>query len=285
MKYVGAHVSASGGVELAIGRAKALGANALALFTKNQRQWSAPPLTEPTIRAFKQACAEAGFLPEQILPHDSYLINLGHPEPEALAKSREAFLDELQRCEQLGLCYLNFHPGSHLKQIPELVSLKLVSESINWALEQTQGVTAVIENTAGQGSNLGFKFEHLAAIIDGVEDKSRVGACIDTCHAFAAGYDLRTTEATKNTFDEFERIVGFKYLRGMHLNDAKSAFGSRVDRHHSLGEGNIGHDAFRFIMQDARFDGIPMVLETINPDIWAEEIAWLKSQQTAEQAA
>lgn len=279
MKYVGAHVSAAGGVELAIARAKALGANALALFTKNQRQWSAPPLTGETIAAFKLACAEAGFLPEQILPHDSYLINLGHPEPEALAKSREAFLDELQRCEQLGLCYLNFHPGSHLKQIPEHVSLKLVSESINWALEQTQGVTAVIENTAGQGSNLGWSFEQLATIIDGVEDKSRVGVCLDTCHAFAAGYDLRTTTDCEWTFDEFSRLVGFEYLKGMHINGAKSTFGSRVDRHHSLQQGNLGTEVFHFIMNDPRFDRIPLILETIEPEIWADEIAWLRSLQ------
>lgn len=282
MKYVGAHVSAAGGLANAAIRAAEIEATAFALFTKNQRQWRAAALTAEVIDDFKAACEKYHYGPGQILPHDSYLINLGHPVAEALEKSREAFLDEVQRCEQLGLTLLNFHPGSHLMQIDEDACLARIAESINMTLDKTQGVTAVIENTAGQGSNLGFKFEHLAAIIDGVEDKSRVGVCIDTCHAFAAGYDLRTTEATKNTFEEFERIVGFKYLRGMHLNDAKSAFGSRVDRHHSLGEGNIGHDAFRFIMQDPRFDGIPMVLETINPDIWAEEIAWLKAQQTAE---
>ncbi|HCD9772123.1 deoxyribonuclease IV [Enterobacter hormaechei] len=285
MKYVGAHVSAAGGLANAAIRAAEIEATAFALFNKNQRQWRAAALTAEVIDDFKAACEKYHYGPGQILPHDSYLINLGHPVAEALEKSREAFLDEVQRCEQLGLTLLNFHPGSHLMQIDEDACLARIAESINMTLDKTQGVTAVIENTAGQGSNLGFKFEHLAAIIDGVEDKSRVGVCIDTCHAFAAGYDLRTTEATKNTFEEFERIVGFKYLRGMHLNDAKSAFGSRVDRHHSLGEGNIGHDAFRFIMQDARFDGIPMVLETINPNIWAEEIAWLKAQQTAEQAA
>lgn len=285
MKYVGAHVSAAGGLANAAIRAAEIEATAFALFTKNQRQWRAAPLTADVIDDFKAACEKYHYGPGQILPHDSYLINLGHPVEEALEKSREAFLDEVQRCEQLGLTLLNFHPGSNLMQIDEDACLARIAESINITLDKTKGVTAVIENTAGQGSNLGFKFEHLAAIIDGVEDKSRVGVCIDTCHAFAAGYDLRTTEATKNTFEEFERIVGFQYLRGMHLNDAKSAFGSRVDRHHSLGEGNIGHDAFRFIMQDARFDGIPMVLETINPDIWAEEIAWLKAQQTAEQAA
>ncbi|MCE9990747.1 deoxyribonuclease IV [Enterobacter asburiae] len=285
MKYVGAHVSAAGGLANAAIRADEIGATAFALFTKNQRQWRAAPLTTEVIDDFKAACEKYGFGPGQILPHDSYLINLGHPVEEALEKSREAFLDEVQRCEQLGLTLLNFHPGSHLMQIDVDACLARIAESINITLDNTKGVTAVIENTAGQGSNLGFKFEQLAAIIDGVEDKSRVGVCIDTCHAFAAGYDLRTTEACRDTFAEFERIVGFEYLRGMHLNDAKSAFGSRVDRHHSLGEGNIGHDAFRFIMQDSRFDGIPMVLETINPDIWAEEIAWLKAQQTEKAVA
>ena len=285
MKYIGAHVSAAGGLANASIRAAEIEATAFALFTKNQRQWRAAPLTTEIIDDFKSACEKYHYTSAQILPHDSYLINLGHPVSDALEKSRDAFIDEMQRCELLGLSLLNFHPGSHLMQIPEDECLARIAESINIALAQTQGVTAVIENTAGQGSNLGFKFEHLAAIIDGVEDKSRVGVCIDTCHAFAAGYDLRSVEECEKTFTEFERIVGFRYLRGMHLNDAKSAFGSRVDRHHSLGEGNIGHDAFRFIMQDARFDGIPMVLETINPDIWAEEIAWLKAQQTAEQAA
>lgn len=285
MKYVGAHVSAAGGLANAAIRAAEIEATAFALFTKNQRQWRAAPLSTQVIDDFKAACEKYHFGPGQILPHDSYLINLGHPVQEALDKSRDAFIDEMQRCEQLGLTLLNFHPGSHLSQIDESTCLARIAESINIALDKTQGVTAVIENTAGQGSNLGFKFEQLAEIIAGVEDKTRVGVCIDTCHAFAAGYDLRTTEETEKTFAEFERIVGFQYLRGMHLNDAKSDFGSRVDRHHSLGEGNIGHDAFRFIMQDARFDGIPMVLETINPDIWAEEIAWLKAQQTAEATA
>lgn len=282
MKYIGAHVSASGGVANAAIRAAELDATAFALFTKNQRQWRAAPLTTEMIDAFKAACEAHNYSPAQILPHDSYLINLGHPVDEALEKSREAFIDELSRCQQLGLTLLNFHPGSHLQQIPEEKCLARIAESINIALAQTEGVTAVIENTAGQGSNLGFRFEHLAAIIDGVEDKSRVGVCIDTCHAFAAGYDLRSEEATAATFAEFDRVVGFNYLRGMHLNDAKSGFASRVDRHHSLGEGNIGHDAFRWIMRDARFDGIPLILETVNPDIWVEEIAWLKAQQYAE---
>ncbi|WP_336842757.1 deoxyribonuclease IV [Serratia nevei] len=279
MKFVGAHVSASGGVDQAVIRAHELEATAFALFTKNQRQWKAAPLAANVIDKFKSACAQYGFGPGQILPHDSYLINLGHPVAEALEKSREAFIDELQRCEQLGLTLLNFHPGSHLLQIDEDKCLARIAESINIALDKTAGVTAVIENTAGQGSNLGFKFEHLAAIIAGVEDKSRVGVCIDTCHAFAAGYDLRTEEECERTFKQLGDIVGFNYLRGMHLNDAKSEFNSRVDRHHSLGEGNIGKTVFSYIMRDPRFDNIPLILETVNPDIWAEEIAWLKAQQ------
>ncbi|MEE3649668.1 MULTISPECIES: deoxyribonuclease IV [unclassified Brenneria] len=278
MKYVGAHVSAAGGVDQAVIRAHELNATAFALFTKNQRQWEAAPLTAEIIERFKAACERYAYAPAQILPHDSYLINLGHPEEAALEKSRVAFIDEMRRCQQLGLSLLNFHPGSHLKQIDEDRCLARIAESINLALAETQGVTAVIENTAGQGSNLGYRFEHLAAIIDRVEDKNRVGVCIDTCHAFAGGYDLRTTETCESTFAEFERVVGFHYLRGMHLNDAKSEFNSRVDRHHSLGEGNIGKTAFSYIMKDKRFDGIPLILETVNPDIWAQEIAWLKSQ-------
>lgn len=278
MKYVGAHVSAAGGVDQAVIRAHQLDATAFALFTKNQRQWQAAPLTREVISAFRNACERYGYSAKHILPHDSYLINLGHPEAEALEKSRGAFIDELTRCQQLGLSLLNFHPGSHLNKIEISDCLSRIAESINIALDQTQGVTAVIENTAGQGSNLGFRFEHLAEIIEGVEDKSRVGVCIDTCHAFAGGYDLRTEADCEATFAEFERIVGFRYLRGMHLNDAKSTFNSRVDRHHSLGEGNIGQTVFSWLMKDPRFNDIPLILETINPDIWQDEIAWLKSE-------
>ncbi len=285
MKYIGAHVSAAGGVDQAVLRAHELEATAFALFTKNQRQWKAAPLSTQVIDAFKRACEQYHFTAAQILPHDSYLINLGHPVQDALEKSREAFLDEMQRAEQLGLTLLNFHPGSHLQQIDEEACLKRIAESINIALDKTKNVVAVIENTAGQGSNLGFRFEHLATIIEHVEDKSRVGVCIDTCHAFAGGYDLRTEAACEQTFADFARIVGFQYLRGMHLNDAKSALGSRVDRHHSLGEGNIGKTVFSWLMKDARFDGIPMILETINPDIWRDEIAWLKAEQRASVSA
>ena len=277
MKYFGAHVSASGGTDNAPANAHAIGATAFALFTKNQRQWVAKPLTAGEIDAFRKACDTYGYRPEQILPHDSYLINLGHPEKEALEKSRAAFLDEMQRCELLGLDRLNFHPGSHLQKITEEESLDRIAESINIALDKTRGVTAVIENTAGQGSNLGFRFEHLRYLIDRVEDKSRVGVCIDTCHAFAAGYDLRTAEACDATFAELDRVVGFNYLKGMHLNDAMKILGSRVDRHTPLGEGMIGMECFRYIARDKRFDGIPLILETPDEARWDEEIARLKA--------
>ena len=277
MKFFGALVSAAGGVENAPRNAGKIGATAFALFTKNQRQWSAAPLTAAQIGGFGAACAELGYAPAQILPHDSYLINLGHPEPEALAKSRGAFFDEMARCEALGLDRLNFHPGSHLNRIAPERSLDLVAESINLALDRTRGVTAVIENTAGQGSNLGSSFEQLAYLIERVEDRSRVGVCIDTCHAFAAGYDLRTAEACDRTFAEFDRIVGFRYLRGMHLNDAMKPLGSRVDRHAPLGEGQIGTECFRYIARDARFDDMPLILETPDEERWPEEIALLKA--------
>lgn len=275
MKYVGAHVRTTGGVENAPLNARALGARAFALFTKNQRQWHAKPLTGQNIDDFQRNLAEAGICPEHVLPHDSYLINLGHPDPEARAKSQEAFLDEMQRCAQLGLVLLNFHPGSHLNLASEQECLALVAESVNRALERTEGVTAVIENTAGQGTNVGYRFEHLAEIIERVEDKTRIGVCLDTCHTFTAGYDLRTPEACAQTFAEFDRVVGFRYLRGMHLNDSKVELGSRVDRHESLGKGKLGLEAFRYIMNDERFAGIPMVLETVDEAIWAEEIRLL----------
>ena len=289
-KFVGAHVSASGGVYNAPLNAKEIGAKAFALFTKNQRQWVAKPLDSETIEKFKKALDESGILPKHVLPHDSYLINLGHPEVEKLEKSRAAFIDELERCDALGLDRLNFHPGSHLAKLSkkqkedsallqtiENKCLDAIAESINIALDKTQNVKAVIENTAGQGSNLGYKFEDLAYIIDKVEDKSRVGVCIDTCHMFTAGYDIRTREAYDKTWNTFGEIVGFEYLSGMHINDSKPPLGAKVDRHHSLGKGEIGLDAFRFIMNDERMDDIPLILETIDETIWKEEIALLYS--------
>ena len=275
MKYIGAHVSASGGVENAPVNAAAIGAKAFALFTKNQRQWVSAPLTEASIIKFKENCITHGFEPWQILPHDSYLINLGHPGKEELAKSRAAFLDEMQRCEQLGLDRLNFHPGSHLKLVTPDESLKIIAESINIILGKTKGVTAVIENTAGQGTNLGYAFEQIRFIIDLVEDKSRVGVCLDTCHTFTAGYDLITPEGYDETFRQFDSIIGFAYLRGIHLNDSMKPLGSHVDRHDSIGKGFLGADVFKRIMNDPRFDNLPIILETPDEDIWAEEISML----------
>ena len=277
MKYIGAHVSANGGVENAPENAFNIGATAFALFTKNQRQWVSSPLSKKSIELFKERCEKYGFKPFQVLPHDSYLINLGHPETEGLEKSRAAFLDEMQRCEQLGLDRLNFHPGSHLQKISIDESLSRISESINIALDKTKGVIAVIENTAGQGSNLGFEFEQIAQIIDKVADKSRVGVCIDTCHSFAAGYDLSNAAGFKKAFDHFESVVGFKYLHGMHLNDAKKGLNSRVDRHDSIGKGELGEETFRILMKDPRFDNMPLILETPDEAIWKQEIEMLRS--------
>ncbi len=277
MKFIGAHVSISGGVFNAPLNAEEIGAKAFALFTKNQRQWSARPLTEEAITKFKENLKKVGISPEHILPHDSYLINLGNPEEKKRRKSIEAFVDEVNRCYQLGLKYLNFHPGSHLRKVSEKECLKIITDSINEILERTKEVILVLENTAGQGSNVGYRFEHLAEIIDMVKDKSRIGVCLDTCHMFAAGYDIRTEKSYEKTMEEFDEVVGFKYLKGMHLNDAKSQLGSRVDRHHSIGKGNIGLDAFRFIMNDERLNNIPLILETIDPSIWAEEIKLLYS--------
>lgn len=275
MKFIGAHVSASGGVEAAPVNAHGIGANAFALFTKSQRQWVAKPLTDTSINLFKENCEKYAFDSRYILPHDSYLINLGHPETEGLQKSRAAFLDEMQRCEQLGLKLLNFHPGSYLKKISIEECLDKVAESINQVLDKTQGVTAVIENTAGQGSNVGNEFWQLKHIIDRVEDKSRVGVCLDTCHTYTAGYDL-VNEYDK-VFDEFNETVGFDYLRAIHLNDSKKALGTRVDRHDSIGKGLIGLDFFKRFMKDSRFDDMPIVLETPDETLWAEEIKLLRS--------
>ncbi len=290
MKFVGAHVSASGGVQNAPLNAMKIGAKAFALFTKNQRQWKAKPLTMLEIDEFKINLAKSGISSKHVLPHDSYLINLGHPESDKLEQSLEAFIDEIHRCDQLGLEMLNFHPGSHLKKFSkhekedigyvtqvENDCLKIIANSMNEAIEATSKSTVklIIENTAGQGSNLGYKFEHLAYIIDRIEDKSRVGVCLDTCHTFTAGYDLRTKEAYEKTMGEFENIVGFKYLCGMHLNDSKPPLGSRVDRHASLGKGELGWEPFRLIMNDKRMDDIPLILETIDETIWAQEIKQL----------
>ncbi|MBL0687812.1 MAG: deoxyribonuclease IV [Sulfurospirillum sp.] len=277
MKYIGAHVSASGGVFNAPINATKIGAKAFAFFTKNQRQWRAKELDSKTIFKFKEELEKSEILPRHVLPHDSYLINLGHPEDEKREKSLNAFIDELKRCEQLGLDRLNFHPGSHLKLISEDNCLELISDSLNEALRQTCGVKLVVENTAGQGSNMGYKIEHLGYLINNSIDKSRIGVCIDTCHLFVSGYDLRSVEVYKETMNKFDTIVGFNYLMGMHLNDSKPALGAKVDRHHSIGEGKLGIEAFNLIMNDDRIDDIPMVLETIDNTIWDQEIKLLYS--------
>jgi deoxyribonuclease IV len=275
MKYIGAHVSAAGGVENAPLNAHNIGAKAFAIFTKNQKQWKAAPLTEKSISLFKENCSKYGYLPWQILPHDGYLINPGSPDKEMLEKSREALLDEMQRCEQLGLTMLNFHPGASLGKITEEDCLKIIAESINLVLQKTAGVIAVIENTAGQGSSVGYKFEHLKSIIDQVDDKSRVGVCIDTCHAYASGYDIKSEAGYDLTFREFDRIIGLSHLKGFHLNDARKGLASRVDRHESIGKGDLGEEVFKRIMNDSRFDNMPIILETPDEDIWKEEIEWL----------
>lgn len=278
MKFVGAHVSVSGGIENAPLNAHNIGAKAFALFTRNPTRWKASPLNDKSISLFKENCQKYGYTPDHILPHDGYLINLGSPEKKKLDISREAFLDEFKRCEQLGLKMLNFHPGSHLNLTDLDTCLDTIAESINLVLSKTDNVIAVIENTAGQGSNVGFDFEHLAHIISGIEDKSRVGVCIDSCHAFAAGYDFSSTESFTKVWNDFDRIIGFKYLKAMHLNDTKKGLASRVDRHESLGKGALGKDFFVNLMNDSRFDNIPLILETPNDSIWAEEIEWLYDQ-------
>lgn len=276
MKYIGAHVSAAGGVETAPLRAHDIGATGFALFTKNQRQWKAKPLTDKNIEGFVKACETYNFPMDAVIPHDSYLINLGHPEKEKLQISRDAFLIELQRCELLKIEMLNFHPGCHLNKISEKDCLSIIAESINIALDSTRFVKTVIENTAGQGTSMGFRFEHLAEMIDQVDQKERVGVCVDTAHAFAGGYDISTEKGFMETFEKFDEIIGFDKLMAMHLNDSKKECGTQVDRHESLGDGHIGWTPFEMIMKDDRFNDIPLILETPNTDRWAEEIAILK---------
>jgi len=276
-KKIGSHVSISGGVSNAPINAKLLNSKAFAMFAKNQKQWAAKPLTDSEIALFKKELEKAKISPDCVLPHDSYLINLGHPDSEQRQKSLDSFIEEMNRCDQLGLTLLNFHPGRHLKEITEEKCVEYVAESINTAISKTKNVKAIIETTAGQGSNIGFKFEQIAKIIELTEDKTRVGVCIDTCHIFSAGYDLRTEDTYKKTMDDFEKIIGFKYLFGVHLNDSEGDFGKKLDRHAEIGKGLIGLNCFKFIMNDKRFDNIPMVLETPNEDNWAAEIKMLYS--------
>lgn len=277
MKFIGAHVSVQGGVSNAPLNAKEIDAKAFALFTGYNTRWNSKPISDEEAALFKENCRILGFTPDVILPHDNFLINLGSPDSKKLAMSRKSFLEEMQRCEKLGLSMLNFHPGSHLGEMDEDACLDLIAESINLTLDKTEGVAAIIETTAGQGTNLGHRFEHIARIIDAVEDKSRVGVCLDTCHSYSAGYDLATEEGYRQTWAYFDDIIGAGYLRAIHLNDDKRELGSRIDRHESLGKGTLGEDFFRRFVNDPRFDSMPIILETPDPDIWKQEIAWLYS--------
>ena len=275
MYFIGPHVSIAGGVANAPLNAKGLGATGFGLFVKNQRQWTAAPYLAADVEAFKKQMAADGYTPAQVMPHAGYLINLANPDESAHAKSMAALMDELNRCMALGLDKLNLHPGSHLRLITPQAACGRIATSINAALAQTRGVAVVIENTAGSGGNLGSSFEELKAMIDGVDDKSRVGVCLDTAHTFAAGFDIRTRDGFLKTMEHFDKTVGMKYLRGMHLNDSKAGLNSRVDRHESLGAGLLGIDVFNCIMKDKRFENIPLVLETPNEELWAQEIQQL----------
>lgn len=277
MYYIGPHVSVSGGVFNAPINAKALGATAFGMFVKNQRQWKAAPYTTEVIDKFREQMQEKGYEGSKVLPHAGYLINLANPDDEAHAKSMGSLLDELKRCMVLGLDKLNMHPGSHLRLLTPDAACDRVADSINQALAETEGVTIVIENTAGSGGNLGANFEEIVRIIAGVDDKSRIGVCLDTMHSFAAGYDLRTRDGFLQTMDHFDKTVGMSYLRGMHLNDSMVEFNARKDRHHSLGAGLLGLEPFKCIMKDERFKNMPLVLETPDESLWAQEIELLYS--------
>lgn len=277
MKYIGAHVSVNGGVFNAPLAANAIGAKAFAIFTGSPSRWISKEISDEEASLFKENCKLYGFSPEVILPHDNFLINLGSPEAKKLHLSKKSFLDEMRRCEKLGLKYLNFHPGSHVNEMSEEECLDRIAESLNYILDKTSNVIAVLENTAGQGSNLGYKFEHLAYIISKVEDKSRMGVCVDTCHAYSAGYDLATREGYEATWKAFDEIIGAHYLKGIHLNDDKKELSSHIDRHAPLGEGTLGKDFFRWFVNDPRFDNMPIILETPDEERWPEEIKWLYS--------
>ncbi|MBI5215007.1 MAG: deoxyribonuclease IV [Ignavibacteriae bacterium] len=258
---IGAHESISGGIYKAFERGASVGCRTLQVFTKNNNQWQGKPLTDEDVANYKIAQSKSNIAP--VIAHDSYLINLCAADSAILKKSRESFVDELQRCELLGIPYLNFHPGSHIGKGEE-DGIKLIIESLNLAHEQTKGfcVLSVLETTAGQGTAIGYKFEHLRIIIDGVDEPERMAVCIDTCHIFAAGYDISTEKGYEKTMQEFDEVLGLKRLVAFHVNDSKKPLGLRVDRHEHIGKGFIGENGFRFLMQDSRFTDIPKILET-----------------------
>lgn len=277
---IGAHTSAAGGVFQALIHGKRIGATTIQLFTANQKQWTPKVLTDEMVAKWQETLMQTGL--QEIMSHDSYLINLGCPDLDNLTKSRTAFALEIDRCLRLGITYLNFHPGAALTQSVEgcldriVESLRLVKP----ALKQGN-LRLLLEATAGQGSTVGWRFEELAYLIQRLQDDIPIGVCIDTCHIFAAGYDLRTPEACDATLKEFDRIVGLQHLYALHLNDSLKPLGSRVDRHSSLGQGYIGLEAFRYLMCDPRTAYLPKYLETPEPEKWPEEIQLLRSMASS----
>ncbi|XP_058872696.1 probable endonuclease 4 isoform X2 [Acipenser ruthenus] len=278
-KLIGAHMSIAGGLWNAVQGSVTIGGCVFGMFLGSQRSWKSRPLDEKALARFRQACSQHGFTPDRILPHGSYLLNCGSPKPDVYEKSRAMLIDELKRCEQLGLTMFNFHPGSTLHDITVEECLDRIADSINHAHQHTTGVTTVIENMSCQGNTVGGKFSELRGIIDRVKDKSRIGVCLDTCHAFAAGYDLSAVGGVKKMLDEFDWTVGLQYLKAVHLNDSKGKLGCHLDRHENIGEGEIGLEGFRQIMNEPRLDNMPMILETpVRPDMdGSEEIQLLYS--------
>ena len=268
---LGSHISIAGGLDKAVERGTSIGCQTIQIFTKPSNRWDAPPLKEELIESFKSKLGESSINP--VVAHDSYLINLASPDSKALTRSREAFLVEMNRCEQLGIPYLVMHPGSHLGEGVDK-GLQTIVESFDWLHQQAEDLQmkVLLECTAGQGTNLGFKFEHLARIIDGVKDDHRLGVCLDTCHIFSAGYDISNEEAYNETWKQFDQIIGYDRLKVIHMNDSKKDFGSRVDRHEEIGKGTLGLESFRLLMNDDNIKHVPMILETPKGKDYAEDV-------------
>ncbi|KAI9282932.1 xylose isomerase-like protein [Umbelopsis sp. AD052] len=280
-KWIGAHVSTAGGIDKAVLNARIIGANAFQIFVRSQRRWECPPTPSDVQERFIHECQKHGYSSDHILVHGSYLVNLANPDSEKRAKSYTGFLDEIQRTHALGLKLYNFHPGSTTGNCSVEEGCTSIARSINKVHNEVPEVVCVLEIMAGGGKAIGGDYAHLKSIIDQVKDKTRVGVCLDTCHMFAAGYDIRTPYAWNLAIKEFDTTIGLKYLRGMHLNDSKTDIGSHRDRHENLGKGFIGLDAFKSIIRDPRTNGIPMVLETPVPkddddkEVYTGEIAAL----------
>ncbi|HJP17394.1 MAG TPA: deoxyribonuclease IV [Nitrospinota bacterium] len=257
----GAHMSIAGGLEKALERGKKINCRTIQIFTKSSNQWKAKEITDEDLRRFQSFYAQFHISP--VVAHDSYLINLASPDPVLHRKSIESFFNEMERCEKLKIPYLVFHPGAHVGS-GEKAGLKKIAQSINILLKRGKGfkVSLLLETTAGQGTSLGYKFEHLAKIIKMVRQKKSIGVCVDTCHIFAAGYDITTKKGYKKTFETFNKLVGLDKLKVFHINDSKKELGSRVDRHEHIGKGFLGLKPFKFLVNDRRFANIPKILET-----------------------